>query len=129
HFQTPGSLSGNYGTYTFKIGRASCRERLNQSVADPLTDGKVVHDHLMVKSVDGTATYDIDVTITGTNDNATITASAGEDTAVKENGGIGNATVGDPRASGLLTAHAFDSGEYHFQTPGSLSGNYGTYTF
>src|SRR5438552_6336537 len=92
-----------------EFSRVFCRSTgvwgytLNQSLADPLTDGQVVHDHLMVKSVDGTATYDIDVTITGTNDNATITASAGEDTAVKENGGIGNATVGDPKTA---RAHA-----------------------
>src|SRR5438445_506584 len=70
-----------------------------------------------------------DLTITGTNDNATITASASEDTAVLEAGGLANATAGDPSASGQLTVHDVDSGEAHFQTPASLAGTYGTYTF
>jgi VCBS repeat-containing protein len=74
----------------------------------------------------GLITKQIDVTITGTNDNATITASASEDTAVKE---AGTTTAGDPSASGQLTVHEVDSGEDHFQTPTSLAGNYGTYTF
>src|SRR5258706_544948 len=83
----------------------------------------------MVKSVDGTATYDTDVPIPFFfNDTATTeiyTLSLHDALPIC----IGNATVGDPSASGQLTAHDVDSGEDHFQTPGSLSGNYGTYTF
>src|SRR5439155_723192 len=95
---------------------------LNQSLADPLTAGQVVHDHLVVGSADATASYDIDVTITGSNDAATITASVSEDTAVLEAGGAANAVAGDPSASGQLTVHDVDSGEIHFQAPGSLAG-------
>src|SRR5205823_2529973 len=69
------------------------------------------------------------VTITGSNDNATITASATEDTAVKEAGGVANATTNDPSASGQLTVHDVDSGENHFQAPASLAGAYGSFTF
>ena len=90
------------------------------------------HDQLVVTSFDGTASYTIDVTVTGTNDAATITASASEDTAVIE-AGDGNATVlataGDPSASGQLTVHDVDDGENHFATPASLAGTYGTFTF
>ncbi|MGY4406904.1 VCBS domain-containing protein [Bradyrhizobium sp. USDA 3315] len=129
HFQTPASLAGTYGTYTFNPTTGAWTYTLDQSLADPLTAGQVVHDHLIVTSLDGTATHDIDVTITGSNDNATITVSATEDNAVTEAGGVANATAGDPTASGQLTVHDVDSGEDHFQTPASLAGTYGTYTF
>src|SRR5207302_960643 len=58
-----------------------------------------------------------------------ITASASEDTAVTEAGGLANATAGDPSASGQLTVHDVDTGEDHFATPASLAGDYGTFTF
>src|SRR5439155_158721 len=59
----------------------------------------------------------------------TITASASEDTAVTEAGGLANASAGDPSASGQLTVHDVDTGENHFATPASLAGDYGTFTF
>ena len=37
--------------------------------------------------------------------------------------------VGDPSASGQLSVQDIDKGENHFQTPTSLGGTYGTYTF
>src|SRR2546421_627472 len=90
---------------------------------------KKKHDQLVVSSFDGTATHDIDVTITGSNDNASITVSVSEDTAVIEAGGVANASAADPTAGGTLTVHDVDTGEDHFQTPASLAGTYGTYTF
>src|SRR5258706_11174002 len=66
----------------------SLHDALPISLADPLTAGQIVHDHLVVTSFDGTATHDIDVTITGSNDNATITTSVSEDNAVTEAGGV-----------------------------------------
>src|SRR2546430_8077465 len=74
---------------------------------------------LTAMSFDGTATQDIVVNITGSNDFATITASASEDTAVTEAGGLANASAGDPSASGQLTVHDVDTGEDHFATPAS----------
>src|SRR5207244_1412110 len=68
------------------------------------------------------------------NDAATITASASEDTTVTE-AGAGNATTpataGDATAGGTLTVHDVDSGQDHFATPSaaSLIGTYGTFTF
>src|SRR5258705_276782 len=82
------SLAGSYGTYTFNPTTGAWGYTLSQALADPLTAGQVVHDHLTVTSFDGTATYDIDVAITGTNDSATITASVSEDTTVLEAGGV-----------------------------------------
>src|SRR2546427_678667 len=104
--------------------RTSCSAR-----ADHLTAGQHVTDTLTVASFDGTATYPIVVNITGSNDFATITASAAEDTAVTEAGGLANAVANDPSASGQLTVHDVDTGEDHFATPASLAGTYGTFTF
>src|SRR5437868_1894875 len=129
HFPSPGSLGGAHGTLPSFPTRRSSDLTLDQSLADPLTAGQVVHDHLVVTSFDGTASHDIDVTITGSNDNATISVVGSQDSAALEAGGVANATAGDPSASGQLTVHDVDSGEDHFQTPGSLSGAYGTYTF
>src|SRR5438067_1171554 len=71
---------------TFNPTTGAWSYTLNQALADPLTAGQIVHDHLVVTSFDGTATHDIDVTITGSNDNATITTSVSEDNAVLEIG-------------------------------------------
>ena len=62
---------------------------------------------------------------------ATITASASEDTAVIEDGGLAHAIAGDPSASGQLTVHDVDSGQAVFQAPtaASLVGTYGNFTF
>src|SRR6185437_6527722 len=131
HFQTPAaaSLNGTYGTFTFNPATGAWTYTLDQSLADHLTDGQPVTDTLTVSSFDGTASQDIVVNITGSNDFATITASASEDTAVTEAGGLANAVAGDPSASGQLTVHDVDSGEDHFATPASLAGTYGTFTF
>jgi VCBS repeat-containing protein len=71
----------------------------------------------------------VHITIDGVNDDATITASAGEETTVVEAGGVANGTAGDPSASGQLTVNDLDAGENKFQTPASLGGTYGTFTF
>ncbi|WP_374515711.1 VCBS domain-containing protein, partial [Niveibacterium sp.] len=75
-------------------------------------------------SLDGTATKAIDVTVTGANDTAAITGTANgtmtEDVAV---------TGGNLTASGNLAVTDVDSGEAVFQTPATLAGTYGTFTF
>src|SRR5438477_391108 len=76
-----------------------------------------------------TTLFRSDVTITGSNDNATISVVGSQDTAALEAGGVANATAGDPSASGQLTRQDVDSDENHFQTPDSLAGTYGAYTF
>ncbi|WP_210241866.1 VCBS domain-containing protein [Bradyrhizobium elkanii] len=121
HFQTPGSLAGTYGTFTFNATSGVWGYALanNQANVQALAGGTQVHDTLTVKSVDGTATQTIDVTITGTNDAATITGTATG--SVTEDGTL--------TAGNTLTVNDVDSGENHFQTPGSLAGTYGTFTF
>src|SRR5207247_478115 len=129
HVATPDPLAGTYGTFTFNATSGARTYTRDQSRADPLTAGQHVTDTLTVASFDGTATYPIVVNITGSNDFATITASAAEDTAVTEAGGLANAVANDPSASGQLTVHDVDTGEDHFATPASLAGTYGTFTF
>src|SRR5439155_46738 len=122
-------LAGSYGTYTFNPTTGAWSYTLNQALADPLTAGQIVHDHLVVTSFDGTATHDIDVTITGSNDNATITVTGSEDTAVLEAGGRADAHTCELHARGPLVCSDLVTGENHFHTPVAPAGSYGTYTF
>ncbi|WP_427306299.1 VCBS domain-containing protein [Cupriavidus sp. H39] len=128
---SPGSLVGQYGTFTFNSTTGAWTYTLDNSRADALTVGQQVTDSLLVSSADQTAHQTITVNITGANDAATITASASEDTAVTEAGGLANATTGDASASGTLTVSDVDSGEAHFAavSPGSLVGQYGSFSF
>ncbi len=70
HFQTPSSLSGTYGTFSFDANSGVWSYTLNNSAANvhALAGGQVVTDTLTVTSVDGTASQDIVVTINGTDD-------------------------------------------------------------
>src|SRR5256886_12844198 len=56
HFQTPASLAGSYGTYTFNPTTGAWSYTLNQALADPLTAGQIAHDHLVVTSLDRNST-------------------------------------------------------------------------
>ncbi|PVY71042.1 putative secreted protein (type I secretion substrate) [Cupriavidus alkaliphilus] len=127
----PESLVGQYGTFTFDSSTGAWTYTLDNGKADTLTAGQQVSDSLLVSSADQTAQQTITVNITGTNDAATITASASEDIAVTEAGGVANATAGDASASGTLTVSDVDSGEAHFAAvaPENLVGQYGTFTF
>src|SRR5206468_2677708 len=109
HFATAASLGGQYGTFTFNATTGAWTYTLDQAKADPLTAGQHVTDTLTVSSSDGTATQDIVVNITGSNDFSTITASASEETAVTPSTALFRSSAGDPSASGQLTVHDVDS--------------------
>ncbi|MDO9460247.1 MAG: VCBS domain-containing protein, partial [Alphaproteobacteria bacterium] len=68
HFQTPASLAGIYGAFTFDPNTGVWGYTLNNEAAQALGAGQVVHDTLTVTSADGSASQQIDVTITGSND-------------------------------------------------------------
>src|SRR5438105_4592778 len=86
---------------------------------------------LRVTSLDRSPIHNINVTITGSNDSASITVSSTEDNAVTEAGGLSNATSNDPFASGqhrvldyFPTRRSSD-----LVAPASLLGIYGSFTF
>src|SRR5438105_2209712 len=60
-FSLHDALPISYGTYSFDTTTGVWGYTLNQSLADPLTAGQVVHDHLIVTSADGTASYTIEI--------------------------------------------------------------------
>ena len=122
----PAALATAHGSFTFNASSGAWTYTLDHDKADSLTDGQIVHDTLTVTSADGTATHDIDVTITGTNDVATIAATTqGSDTgAVTED-------VAPLIVSGALTVSDVDSGEAVFQAvaPAALATAHGSFTF
>ena len=71
-FQTPASLAGVYGTFTFDASNGVWGYSLDNLAANvqALGAGDVVHDKLTVNSLDGTASQTIDVTINGADEAA-----------------------------------------------------------
>ncbi|VIO74135.1 beta strand repeat-containing protein [Bradyrhizobium ivorense] len=121
HFATPASLNGTYGTFTFDTTTGAWTYTLDdtRSATQALIAGQATTDTLTVASADNSASHDIVVNITGANDAATITGTASG--SVTEDGGL--------TAGNTLTANDVDTGQNHFQTPASLAGTYGTFTF
>ncbi len=120
-FQTPPTLIGTYGSFTFNSTTGEWSYALNNSDPDTnaLAAGAIVQDQLTVTSRDGTASKVIEVTITGANDAATITGTAT------------GAVTEDAAAStvfGTLTVQDVDSPQ-QFRTPSTLVGTYGSFTF
>src|SRR5437764_244986 len=108
HIQLHSSHRGTSCTYTFNPTTGSWTYTLDQSLADPLTAGQVVHDHLVVTSSHGTTRLPYTTLFRSSNDNATISVVGSQDTAALEAGGVANATAGDPSASGQLTVQDVD---------------------
>ncbi|CAM5222146.1 hypothetical protein CDEF62S_01047 [Castellaniella defragrans] len=98
HFQTPASLAGAYGSFTFDPLTGVWSYQLDNSSAatQALAQGEKATDTLTVTSADGTAHQDIVVTITGSNDVPVVTNGTG---AVTEDVDVG------AEAAGMLTAH------------------------
>src|SRR5205814_1642520 len=118
-----------YGTFTFNTTTGAWTYSLDNTRAatQGLIAGQTVHDTLSVSSTDGTATQIIDVTVTGSNDNASIAGTATG--AVTEAGGVNNATAGTPDRKGALNGNDVDAGQPGFARPTSEAGTYGTFTF
>ncbi|MBR0717279.1 VCBS domain-containing protein [Bradyrhizobium liaoningense] len=123
-----------YGTLVVTKATGAYTYTLNNSSASvqALAQGQQVTDEFTYTNADnkgGTGSSTLKVTISGSNDPATITVSGSQDTVVTEAGGLANAVGGDPSASGQLTVHDVDAGQNHFATPASLAGTYGDFTF
>lgn len=119
-------LTQTYGVFVFDHLSGSWSFTLDNDAAQVLRGGQQVEQKLAVTSHDGTASKFIVVTVTGENDRASIAASSSEDLEVVE---AGTASAGDPEARGQLTVTDVDEGEAVFQTPASLQGTYGSFTF
>ncbi|WCE31064.1 VCBS domain-containing protein [Vibrio sp. SCSIO 43137] len=142
-FIVPQDLQGSYGTFTF-FEDGTWSYTLDQDLADPLnTDDVGVTDTLLVTSTDGTAQYTITVNIEGSNDQAIIVPENEEEKIVVEAAdqtidGV-ESSVGSPSTSGVLVVSDVDNVDSSdigseenpdiFQTPVSLDGMYGTFTF
>jgi VCBS repeat-containing protein len=131
----PASLVGTYGTFTFVAATGAWTYTLDQTKADALADGAQVTDTLTVSSLDGTATHDIVVNITGSNDAPTITAEVGSptlaDTAAADTFAniTGNLNGNDVDAGASLT-YSLAAGEDGIGAYGTLTVNAdGSYTF
>ncbi|WP_448208043.1 VCBS domain-containing protein, partial [Azospirillum sp. sgz302134] len=76
-FRTPDSLAGTYGTFAFNADTGVWGYTLANSQANvqALKAGEQVTDKLTVTSLDGTASRDIVVTVTGANDVPALTGS------------------------------------------------------
>jgi VCBS repeat-containing protein len=106
-FEAPASLQGTYGTYTFNASSGAWTYTLDNTKAEvqALTAGQTVVDRLVVKSLDGTASQSIDVTITGANDSPTISVTVGDSDAASMNSNFtqeigGSLTFNDVDADG-----------------------------
>jgi VCBS repeat-containing protein len=120
-FQQPASLAGAYGDFSFDAATGAWTYMLRNGDANvqALGASALVHDTLVVTSLDGTASQTIDVAIAGANDAATF---GGDKTgSVKEDANL--------TASGTLTVADVDSGEAALQAAASLAGTYGDFTF
>jgi VCBS repeat-containing protein len=126
YFQMPDNLVGTYGNFSFDNYYGYWNYVLDNStgsLAIQLPAGTVVDDVLTVTSFDGSASIDIDVTITGANSVPTIggvntgavTVDTNPDDVVSTSGAL---TIDDP-----------NTGENSFQVPDNLVGTYGTWTF
>ncbi|PBC06835.1 VCBS domain-containing protein, partial [Mesorhizobium sp. WSM3859] len=115
NFQAPPSLQGTYGTFTFDTATGAWTYALNQGLADPLRQGQQVTDTLQVKSADGTATYNIVVNITGSNDAAVLSSASvnlAEGNTATAISTSGNLTISDVDSPATFAAQAGTLGSY-----------------
>ncbi|MBS0477544.1 MAG: VCBS domain-containing protein, partial [Proteobacteria bacterium] len=104
-FATPASLNGTYGTFTFNDATGAWTYALDngRAATEALTAGQIVTDVLAISSLDGTASSQATVTVTGANDAAVITGL--HDGTVTE---ATSASAGMPSATGDLNSTDVD---------------------
>jgi large repetitive protein len=113
---------GTYGTLTLQVDGNWTYELDNSRAAtQALNGGTIVTESFGVTSIDGTVLDAIQITVTGTNDDATVEYFVdGLET--------GDATVfegGEANASGLAIVSDVDTGEAGIANPGEYVGVYG----
>ena len=116
----PAALSGNYGTFTFNETTGEWTYTVDPDKAVSLNEDEVVHDKLTVTSADGTAETVIDVSVTGTNEAAVLSADVRNLTETN--------SAEDISTSGQLSISDPDAGEAHFQAQSETEGQYGAFS-
>ncbi|WP_439366402.1 VCBS domain-containing protein [Bradyrhizobium sp. DASA03005] len=118
HVVAQSNVPGTYGDFTIDANGAW--SYTGNGAHNELTAGQQVQDQFTVTSQDGTATGIVTVTITGTNDAATVSSDS---KAVTE-GDIASAL----NTSGQLTIVDPDTGEAHVVAQTNVHGTYGDFT-
>ncbi|WP_340264839.1 VCBS domain-containing protein, partial [Sphingobium mellinum] len=118
------NLNGTYGTFTFNSSTGQWTYALDNARAatQGLTQGQLVYDTLMVNSADGTASQQIKVTVTGSNDAAVIVGNSNGSVtepiyavSVTATGTVTDTDVDNPAntfqavSSGATTDHGYGS--------------------
>ncbi|MBC1239192.1 S-layer family protein [Nostoc sp. 2RC] len=119
-FKTTVTGTGNLGSLTIN-DTGTWNYSVANSAVQSLGAGVTKTETFTVQSLDGTASQNIVVTITGVNDAATITGTA--TAAVTEDTNTPNLT-----ATGTLTVADVDTGENRFKTTVTGTGNLGSLT-
>ncbi|TAY22332.1 hypothetical protein ELH92_14225 [Rhizobium ruizarguesonis] len=129
-FAAPASLNGIYGSFTFNAASGSWTYTLdnNRAATQALNQGDAVSDTLSVSSLDGTASHNIVVAITGANDGPA--RQAPTDIKLTPVVPADSVNFNSFEFSGLLTATDPDAGGFSFSiasqsNPGlfSITGN------
>ncbi|MFM2589882.1 VCBS domain-containing protein [Vibrio sp. TBV020] len=132
-FVQPITVINEYGTFTVdREGNWSFTINNEGEAVQALVDGEPVPLSFDVTSVDGTATGTIDITVVGTNDEATITVNEPQSAPIVEAGiDVDGNAIGNDFAEGKLSVSDADAGQSIFGavTPEALQGEYGTFTF
>src|ERR671937_327604 len=118
HVVAQTSVHGVYGD--FSIDASGAWTYTGNGAHDELTAGQQVQDKFTVSSQDGTATGTVTVTITGTNDAATVSSDAKSVTEAD--------TAAALNTSGQLTIADPDAGEAHVVAQTSVHGVYGDFS-
>ncbi|MGY4436270.1 VCBS repeat-containing protein [Bradyrhizobium sp. F1.13.1] len=118
HVVAQSNVHGTYGDFT--IDANGTWSYIGNGAHDELTAGQQVQDQFTVASQDGTASGIVTVTISGSNDNATVSSDSK------------SVTEGDTAAalntSGQLTIVDPDTGEAHVVAQSNVHGSYGDFT-
>uniref|UniRef100_UPI00399C7F82 VCBS domain-containing protein n=1 Tax=Legionella donaldsonii TaxID=45060 RepID=UPI00399C7F82 len=118
------SVAGTYGTFTLAANGVWTYTADNaQTAIQQLGAGQTLTDSFTAKSLDGTATQLVTVTIQGTND-VPVIAGVSTGTVTEDV----NVTSGNLTSSGTLTIADVDAGQSSFIAQPSVAGTYGTFT-
>ena len=118
---TYGSTAAQHGTAAVDAAGHWTYTAADSGAVDALARGETLNDSFVVTVDDGhggATSQTVNLTITGTNDAATITGDASG--TVSEDGVL--------QAAGQLSAHDVDNGEAHVQVLSGVAGSYGTFS-